>query len=167
MHQPIKQIVFGELIGIGPNLACEVRLASGEIVAARIPKHVARMMFRVAPGDRIAIKRRGSGPFVVLGHEQTVIDERLVEYLCFQGKSSTDWFLLGDMPCFWSGEGGIGHLLTSDNQFYAALCDYLKRSGAPIFESYAEAENAGKLYARLRDDRKPRPTDTFDSEVEN
>ncbi len=50
----------GAIVAMGPNLACRIRLDSGEEVVARIPRSVARLMFRIVPGDRVRV--RSSGP---------------------------------------------------------------------------------------------------------
>lgn len=68
----VEEVDRIELIGtveqFGPNLECSVRLDSGELVPARIPKRVARMMWRVVPGDRVRLKLLEPGDHVVLGH---------------------------------------------------------------------------------------------------
>jgi hypothetical protein len=73
-----------------------------------------------------------------------VIDARCVAYLTHDGQSVADWFLIGDCPCFWSRYGDIGDWLTSDDRLYTAVRDYLRRHGAPVYESHAEAAKAGR-----------------------
>ena len=72
MSSDERPAVSGVVVGMGPNFACSVRLDSGEVVRARIPRPTARLMFRVAPGDRVRVEAHGPGSFVVLGHEQRV-----------------------------------------------------------------------------------------------
>jgi len=63
-------VLFGAVIELGPNLACSVRLDSGAVVQARIPRRTARLMFRVVTGDRVPVEVPKPGAFVVLGHER-------------------------------------------------------------------------------------------------
>jgi translation initiation factor IF-1 len=65
-----RPVVPGAVVEMGPNLDCSVRLDSGDVVRALIPRRTARLMFRVVPGDRVWAQACGEGPFVVLGHER-------------------------------------------------------------------------------------------------
>ena len=138
MGKPAKRIVGGVIVEVGPNLACQVRLVSGEQVPAHIPHHIARVMFRVVPGDLVAVEQHRAGSFVVLGHEQAVIDARCAAYLTSGGRAVADWFVVGGLICFRGRHGGTGELLSSDDRWYAQLRDYLRRAGAE-YESHAEA----------------------------
>jgi translation initiation factor IF-1 len=138
MGKPAKRTLAGVIAEVGPGFACKVRLATGEVVPARIPHHVARLMFRVRPGDRVAVEQRAAGSFVVLGHEQAVIDARCAAYLTSDGRSVADWFLVGGLICFRGRHGDTGELLSSDDRWYAQLRDYLRRAGAPEYGSHAE-----------------------------
>jgi len=61
---------YGTILQMGPNsFECGVRLDSGEEVKARVPKQTFRLMFRIAPGDRVKVGLGRSGKYVVLGHE--------------------------------------------------------------------------------------------------
>ena len=142
MGKTAKRTLGGVIAEMGLGFACKVRLASGEAVPARIPRHVARLMFRVVPGDRVAVEQRSPGPFVVLGHERTVIDARCAAELTRDGRPLADWFLIGELICFWSGHGDIGELLSSDDGWYAHIRDYLRRVCAPEYGSHAEALRA-------------------------
>jgi hypothetical protein len=99
-------------------------------------------MFHIVAGDRVAVEQRGTGPFIVIGHEQTVINAWAVASLTRDGRSVADWFFIDDCPCFWSRDGDIGNWLTSDNWLFSAILDYLRRHGAPAYESLAEARRA-------------------------
>ena len=67
-------------------------------------------------------------------------DDRLVlATLTRDGRSVADWFLVGECPCFRSRYGDIGDWLTSDNRLYNAVRSYLRRVGAPEYESHAAA----------------------------
>ena len=68
MVEAEQPVVAGMVAEMGPNLLCRVRLDSGDVISARIPRRTARLMFRVAPGDRVLVQARSSA-FVVLGHE--------------------------------------------------------------------------------------------------
>lgn len=131
-------MLSGVIVEMGPNWDCRVRLPSGELVMARIPRHVARLMFRVLPGDRVAVEQRGAGKYVVLGHEQTIIDARCVARLTRDGRVVSDWFLIGDLICFRGPQGDIGELLSSDDVWSEQLRDYLRRAGAPHYSSHTE-----------------------------
>jgi translation initiation factor IF-1 len=63
-------VLFGVVVEMGPNLDCSVRLDSGAVVAAHIPRRTARAMFRVVPGDRVRVEARGRESLVVLSHER-------------------------------------------------------------------------------------------------
>src|SRR5436305_1778921 len=127
-------MLFGEITEVGLNLVgCRVRLSSGEVVPAHIPRHIARAMFRVVPGDRVAVQRRGTGRCVVVGHERVVIDAYAVAHLTLDGRAVGDWFFIEDCPSFWTRHGDIGNWLTSDNRLYRAVCDYLRRYGVPVY----------------------------------
>lgn len=138
MGKSAKRILRGVITEAAPNLAYRVRLASGELTSVRIPHHIARKMFRIAPGDRVAFEQRGDGPYVVLGHEQVVIDASCVAYLTRNGRSVSDWLLVGGSICFRDRHGDTGELLTSDDRWYAQLRDYLRRVGAPEYGAPAE-----------------------------
>jgi translation initiation factor IF-1 len=70
MNHGERQVVIGVILRAGPNFDCSVRLDSGDVVRARIPRRNARPMFRVVPGDRVRIHAPGPESFVVLGHER-------------------------------------------------------------------------------------------------
>jgi translation initiation factor IF-1 len=144
-----RRTLVGEIVAVGPNLACQVRFASGEQITARISRHTARLMFRVAPGDRVAIEQRGAGRFVVLGHERAVLDAWCVAYLTRDGREVADWFLVGGLICFWGRHGDRGELLSSDDRWYGQLRDYLRRVGAPEYQSLAEEVAASRTRRRI------------------
>ncbi len=139
MGEHAKAVWAGVIEEISPDLSCVIRLDSGEQVHARIPRHTARLMFRIVPGDRVAVESRGSGSFSILGHERVVLDKLIVAHLTHDKRSVSDWFLVGDCVCFWSQQGDIGDWLTSDDRLYHLVRDYLRRIGAPVYESHSEA----------------------------
>jgi translation initiation factor IF-1 len=67
-------VLFGTVIELRPNLCCSVRLDSGEVVQARIPRRTARLIFRVVPGDRVRVELRSQDSFEVIGHERVRIE---------------------------------------------------------------------------------------------
>ena len=71
MDQTNDRSLGGVVAEMGQNLDCVVRLGSGELVTARIPKKTARQMFRVVPGNRVLIEQRGSDEYVVLGFDRS------------------------------------------------------------------------------------------------
>jgi translation initiation factor IF-1 len=139
MGKAAKVVLAGVVEVVSPDLSCAIRLDSGEQVQARIPRHTARLILRVVPGDRVAVESRGAGPFAVLGHERVVLDKLIVAHLTQDKRSVSDWFLIGDCVCFWSRHGDIGEWLTSDNRLSSLVRDYLRRIGAPVYESGSEA----------------------------
>ena len=67
-------------------------------------------------------------------------EERLVvATLIRDGRAVTDWFLVGECVCFRGQHGDIGNWLTSDHRLYVAVRSYLRRTGAPEYESHAES----------------------------
>jgi translation initiation factor IF-1 len=70
MSDAERPVLLGTVVELGPNLDCSVRLDSGEMVRARIPRRTARLMFRVVAGDRVRVEVRGPKSSVVLGHER-------------------------------------------------------------------------------------------------
>jgi translation initiation factor IF-1 len=70
MSEVERSVLCGAVVEVGPHLGCSVRLDSGAVVQARIPRRTARLMFRVVPGDRVRVEIRGPESFVVLGHER-------------------------------------------------------------------------------------------------
>jgi translation initiation factor IF-1 len=70
MDQAEAQVAVGAVTEVGPNLLCRVRLDAGGEVPARIPGRIARLMFRVVPGDRVRVRADGTGGYAVLGHER-------------------------------------------------------------------------------------------------
>jgi translation initiation factor IF-1 len=141
MGKRATAVWVGVVEEISPDLSCAIRLDSGEQIHARIPRHTARVMFRVVPGDRVALSR-GSGSFSVLGHERVVLDQLIVAHLTHDKRSVSDWFLIGDSVCFWSQHGDIGDWLTSDDRLAHLVRDYLRRIGAPAYGSHSEARQA-------------------------
>jgi translation initiation factor IF-1 len=145
---PTKRILSGEIVEVEPNLPCQVRLVSGEQVPTRIPHHIARLMFRVVPGDRVAVEQRGAGSFVVHGHEQAVIDAQCAAYLSRDGRSVADWSLVGELICFRDRRhGDTGELLSSDDRWYAQLRDYSRRVGAHEYGSHDEISRHAEPFA--------------------
>jgi translation initiation factor IF-1 len=129
----------GAIKSVGANLSCVISLDSGNEIQARIPRHTARLMVRAVPGDRVVVESRKPTTYVVLGHEQAVWDRWIVSHLTRDGRSVSDWFLIGECVLFWTRHGDIGSWLTSDDGFYRAVRDYLRRISAPVYESSAEA----------------------------
>jgi translation initiation factor IF-1 len=76
MAEAAKYTVAGAVVEMKPNLFCSVRLDTGEQVQARIPKHVARLMFRIVAGDRVLMESRSQEPYLVLGHERVSSEPR-------------------------------------------------------------------------------------------
>jgi translation initiation factor IF-1 len=64
-----EPILCGAIVQFGPDLLCKVRLDNAEDVQAHLPKNTARLMFRLAPGDRVKVGIGRLGEYVVLGHE--------------------------------------------------------------------------------------------------
>lgn len=69
-------------------------------------------------------------------------DRLVLATLRRDGRSLDDWFLVGECPCFWSRDDDVGDWLTSDDSLYAAVRGYLRRYGAPAYESHAAAAKA-------------------------
>ena len=65
-----RPIVCGAIVELGPGSTCRVRLDADGEVSACIPRQIARLMFRVVPGDRVRVQPWGSGGYIVLGHER-------------------------------------------------------------------------------------------------
>jgi hypothetical protein len=67
-------------------------------------------------------------------------EAKIVATLTRNKRSVSDWFLVGDLVCFRDRRyGDIGELLSSDGLWYAAIRAYLRRIGAPEFDSLTEA----------------------------
>jgi hypothetical protein len=67
------------------------------------------------------------------------IDRLVVATLTRNKRSVADWFFIGDSIHFRGPHGDIGDWLTSDDRLFHAVRDYLRRIGAPVYQSSAEA----------------------------
>jgi len=66
---------IGVVVNIRPAaFHCQVRLPSGEVVAAAIPKQIARDMFRVVIGDRVQVSGSIESKFKVLGFARDAVE---------------------------------------------------------------------------------------------
>jgi hypothetical protein len=69
-------------------------------------------------------------------------EKRIVAELTHGKRSVSDWFLVAGLPCYWDRFGDPAVRLYSDGALYAAIQAYLRRLGAPEYESFEAAERS-------------------------
>jgi translation initiation factor IF-1 len=63
------------IVQMGPGSQCKVRFPDGTVVVASIPRHAARVMFRIVPGDRVRVSGPLGGKVRVNGFARDSVKE--------------------------------------------------------------------------------------------